>query len=83
MNIKAVFDLAPPTPACYPSRTAWSEYLNSAQRDGSAKPFINGVYRPSFNFCKCCTSGFASGMAAVGKCQPNKFRALVLVKEAA
>ena len=87
MNIKAVFDLAPPTPACFASRTAWSEYLNSAQRDSGArlyaKPFLDGVYRPTFNFCIGCLPEFKAGMREAGKCQPNKFRALVLVKEAA
>lgn len=82
MNIKHILDVAPPTPACYASRTAWSEYLHTAQRT-SSKPFVRGVYRPAFNFCSECTRDFKEGMAAVGKCNPDKFRALVLVKVAA
>ena len=80
MNIKLVFDLAPPTPACFPDRDAWSEYLHSAQRDGYSKPFVKGVYRPTFNYCAECTRDFKEGMETAGKCQPDKFRALVRVK---
>lgn len=83
MKLKHILDAAPPTPACFADRTIWSEFLYSAQRDGGAKPFIGGVYRPKFNFCADCPSDFAAGMSAAGKCKPDAFRALVLVKEAA
>lgn len=82
MNIKQVLDAAPPTPACFSSRTVWSEFLSSAQR-GGAKPFMQGVYRPKFNYCSECTRDFKAGMQEVGKCDPNKFRVLVVVKEVA
>ena len=82
MNIKAVFDLAPPTPACFASRTAWSEFLFSAQQ-AYPKPFVKGVFRPSFNFCSDCPSDFKAGMAAANKCHPSMFRILLRVKEAA
>jgi len=56
--------------------------LSSAQR-GGAKPFLQGVYRPKFNYCSECTRDFKAGMQEVGKCDPNKFRVLVVVKEVA
>lgn len=82
MNIKHILDVAPPTPACFPDRLQWAEFLSSAQR-GGAKPFLRGVYRPTFSFCSECTRDFKASMQEAGKCDPNKFRALVLVKEAA
>lgn len=75
MNIKQVLDLAPPTPACFASRTAWSEFLNSAQQ-GYPKPFVKGVFRPTFNYCAECTRDFKEGMEVAGKCHPDKFRVL-------
>lgn len=85
MNIRQVFDAAPPMPACFSSRTVWSEYLHSAQRYSKARvlPFSGGVFNPDFQFCKDCTRPHAEQMALAGKCSPNKFRALVLNKELA
>jgi len=75
MNIRLVLDVAPPTPACYPDRDMWSEYLLSAQRSRKvyALPFDGVVYRPSFNYCVDCSGEHKALMQASSKCQPNKF----------
>lgn len=85
MNIAQVIDMAPPTPACFPDRLMWSEYLLSAQQSKIAvRPFDDrGVYRPTYNFCRECTQQHEAQMALAGKCQPNKFRADALNKELA
>lgn len=76
MNIHQVFDLAPTTPACFHSRTQWTEYLLSAQRYSKAPvlPFSGGEYQAGFNFCKDCTRHHKTEMQAVGQCQPEQFR---------
>ena len=78
MHIKQVLDAAPPTPACFSSRTVWSEYLHSAQRYSKARvlPFAGGVFNPEFQFCKDCTKPHAAAMAEAGKCNPAKFQIL-------
>jgi len=84
-NIAQVLDAAPPTPACFADRLAWSEYLLASQKYTKARvlPFANGIYQPAFVFCKDCTRAHESEMALAGKCNPNKFRAVVLSKELA
>lgn len=84
-NIAQVLVAAPPTPACFSSRTVWSEYLLAAQKYSKARvlPFANGIFQPAYNFCKDCTRAHEAEMSASGKCHPNKFRADVLNKELA
>lgn len=83
ITIAWVLDAAPPTPACFSSRTVWSEYLLSAQRYSKARvlPFAGGIYQPSYDFCKDCTRAHAAEMSAAGQCNPNKFR--IAIKEIA
>jgi hypothetical protein len=75
MNIRLVLDVAPPTPACFSSRTAWSEYLLAAQRSRKvyALPFDGAVYRTSFNFCVDCSGEHKALMQLASKCLPAKF----------
>lgn len=84
-NIAQVLDAAPPTPACFPDRLQWSEYLLSSQRYSKSRvlPFANGIFQPAFVFCKDCTRAHEAEMSASGKCNPHKFRADVLNKELA
>lgn len=75
MNIRLVQEIAPPTPACYPDRSIWAEYLLAAQRSRKtyALPFDGVVYRPSFNFCRDCNGEHKALMQFSGKCNPAKF----------
>jgi hypothetical protein len=75
MNIRLVLDVAPPTPACFSSRTVWSEYLLAAQRSRKVHgaPFVNGIFNPAWSFCKDCSGEHKASMQASSKCQPNKF----------
>lgn len=85
-NIADVLEAAPPTPACFPDRLQWSEYLLASQRYSKARvlPFSSiGIFQPAFVFCKDCTRAHEAEMSASGKCQPNKFRVLKLNKELA
>jgi hypothetical protein len=75
MNIRLVLDVAPPTPACYPDRVMWAEYLLAAHlsRKVYGKPFVNGVFNPDWSYCKDCNGEHKALMQASSKCQPNKF----------
>jgi hypothetical protein len=72
LDIKLIRIVAPPTPACFPDRLAWSEYLCSAmdiKTDGT-KPFKKAIYQPSFDYCRDCTISHRRQMVAEGRCNP-------------
>lgn len=85
VHISAVLEAAPPTPACFAHRTAWSEYLFSAQKSKIAvRPFDDrGVYQPYFSFCRDCTQAHTEQMTLAGKCDPRKFFSNLIAKELA
>lgn len=77
MNRREALDAAPPTPACFPDRSAWAEYLlmcqDTSKRD-SDKPYASGVFRPDFDFCSDCTAEHKRDMRFAGRCTPSQFR---------
>ena len=72
MKVAEALELAPPTPACFPARLQWAEYLAECQ--GHKNPFARGRYQPEFSFCGDCTSEHRTAMECAGKCRPDQFR---------
>lgn len=76
MKVAEAMELAPPTPACFPARLQWAEYLAECQNDKNpnARPFVGARYRPEFSFCRDCTPEHRTAMVCADKCKPDQFR---------
>lgn len=74
--IKLIPTLAPPAPRCFSTRDIWIEMLVVAQKckAESKRPFVDGRYVPSFNFCSGCTPDYQAQMTALKRCDPNGYR---------
>lgn len=85
MNLSQALDFAPPTPACFPDREAWAGYLLTAQEaaeraHSAGRPFDAAMrYRPVYNFCTDCESGYAMRMRMARKCHPGQFLGIPIV----
>lgn len=75
MDIKLIRVIAPPTPACFHDRLAWSEYLHSAQahKVGKSRPFEGGLYQAGFNFCRDCLAGHRADMTRQSRCSYDAY----------
>lgn len=70
-----IAQIAPPKPLCFTNRHQWVQYLTSAQTDKKPerRPFRDGVYRPTFAFCKDCPLEHRKQMLAEGRCEFEQY----------
>ena len=83
MNFRQCMAAAPATPACFPDRDQWVAYLLSCHESAkrrAEKPFHEGAYKPSFNFCVDCNAGHRLMMRASLRCDPAQFHGIPVVK---
>ena len=76
-----VIALAPVAPPCFPTRTAWLEYLAAAAEAQTTKapgPLDLRKGEPVFNFrhdfCAPCGAKYALAMQRQGLCKPQHLR---------
>jgi len=81
LDIKVIRIVAPPTPACFHDRLAWTEYLHAAMEDKLkshlTRPFVNGRFNEQFSHCVDCITAHRQQMCREGRCKPPVIKAPV------
>lgn len=84
MTLTEAKQVAPAAPACFGDRDGWVAYLvmcqDSAKRE-PGRPFAEGKFKPSFDFCRDCTPEHRLLMRLTKRCEPATFRGVAVNAE--